>query len=98
MNIKHNSKHNNNNQLIMVGMSATASIDEQRKGFEFDMNLFGQKPIQTKTIHLIVNTVQNWKTNKSFEIFNDDIYKDNKVIIEQLKKVLSEESMIFSSK
>ena len=48
------SLHSINNNMLLIGMSANASTDDQNEAFEAGMHFFASKPVEVKVLSLLV--------------------------------------------
>jgi CheY-like chemotaxis protein len=59
-----NNATNLNEKVLFIGMSATASNEEQQQGFNFGMDLYCQKPVDTNVLNCIVTTLNTHIINE----------------------------------
>ena len=52
------SSHNINNNMLLIGMSANASTEDQNEAFEAGMHFFASKPVSVDFINLLMKTVK----------------------------------------
>ena len=53
------SSHNINNNMLLIGMSANASTEDQNEAFEAGMHFFASKPVSVEFLQLLVHTVRS---------------------------------------
>ena len=46
--------HNINNNMLLIGMSANASTEDQNEGFKAGMHFFASKPVDVKVLSLLI--------------------------------------------
>ena len=52
------SSHSINNNMLLIGMSANASTEDQNEAFEAGMHFFASKPVSVDFINLLMRTVK----------------------------------------
>ena len=52
------SSHNINNNMLLIGMSANASTEDQNEAFEAGMHFFASKPVSVEFINLLMKTIR----------------------------------------
>jgi len=51
------SLHSINNNMLLIGMSANASVEDQNEAFEAGMHFFASKPVSVEFINLLMKTI-----------------------------------------
>ena len=101
-NLNHLQHHND--EMLVIGMSANASTEDQKEGLSAGMHFFASKPVDVHLLSLIIQ----WKSNeKSLEkvIFNleslaishddnDDVYSSTNNSLRSRSKNCSREDLV----
>jgi DNA-binding response OmpR family regulator len=82
--------HNLNENVCIIGMSATASNSEQAQGFSFGMDLYCQKPVDTNALLIILKTLASYFQNEDFQ-------KNNEFLKNLFNKLKSCDKVVFPS-
>ena len=64
------SSHNINNNMLLIGMSANASTEDQNEAFEAGMHFFASKPVDVKVLSLLVENNKKSNSDLSDQIKN----------------------------
>ena len=98
---------NLNANVCIIGMSATASQNEQLQGFQYGMDLYCQKPVDTNVLLFILKTLSSYclvqqkneqnKEEKKKKDNNNSLLSNNEKLKNQLFEKKSYDRVVFPS-